>query len=179
MTASFQSLQWQCGLCCVEETTAKLVHCDSVLPITEVTMWSVLCWRNHSQTSLLWQLPCNHCSDNTIPTSTRSKTLTTVKIFILILVMHFCFFKFHHVYCVNGCSFFFNSMLLLNCYSILCAILLLCIVAPQMQFLERRNHEVFWIELNWNIKKKMFQTGREITDWVSWFELSRIVLRLS
>ena len=32
-----------CGLCCVEETTAKLVYCDSYPPITAVTMWSVLC----------------------------------------------------------------------------------------------------------------------------------------
>ena len=54
---SFLPQQWQCGLCCVTETTAKLVYCDSFLPITAVTMWSVLCYRNHSQTSLLWQFP--------------------------------------------------------------------------------------------------------------------------
>ena len=66
VAVSFQSQQWQCGLCCVEETTARLVYCDSFLPITAVTMWSVLCWRNHSQTSSLWQFPANHSSDNVV-----------------------------------------------------------------------------------------------------------------
>ena len=71
-----------CGLYCVEETTARLVYCDSFLPITAVTVWTdlpqvthlcgvccvggttarlashhpsvwcVLCWRDHSQTGL-------------------------------------------------------------------------------------------------------------------------------
>ena len=27
-----------CGLCCFDETTVKLIYCDSVLPITAVTM---------------------------------------------------------------------------------------------------------------------------------------------
>ena len=53
-------------LCCVEETTAKLVYCDSFLPVTAETMWSVLCWRNHSQTSLLWQFPSSHSRDNVV-----------------------------------------------------------------------------------------------------------------
>ena len=73
VTVSFQSQQWQCGLCCVEETTARLVYCDSFLPITAVTMWSVLCWRHHSQTGFLWYFPSNHSSDNAILTSARTK----------------------------------------------------------------------------------------------------------
>ena len=66
VTVSFQSQQWQCGLCCVEETTARLVYCNSILPITAVTMWSVLCWRNPNQTGLLRQRPSNHSSDNVV-----------------------------------------------------------------------------------------------------------------
>ena len=31
-----------CGLCCVEETTARLVYCDSVLPVTTLTMQFLL-----------------------------------------------------------------------------------------------------------------------------------------
>ena len=66
VTVSFQSQQWQCDLCCVEETPARLVYCDSFLPITAVTVWSVLCWRNHTHTSSLWQFPSNHSSDSVV-----------------------------------------------------------------------------------------------------------------
>ena len=73
VTVSFQSQQWQCGLCCIEGTTASLVHCDHFLSVTAVTMWSVLHWRNHSQSGLLWPFLSNHSSDNAVLTSIREK----------------------------------------------------------------------------------------------------------
>ena len=94
VTVSFQSCQslnliWThlhqisqlCGLCCLEETTATLVHCDVFLHITAATMHFLLLTRPQlSRFSY-------HSSDNTLLTS---NTATTVTFFhITAVTMHF------------------------------------------------------------------------------------------